>query len=182
LTGSLFFVHFSPMQTFTSTVEDFGTDLWGHHFWVPEDAAAALMTEGNRRVICSLNGQVRTSAALMPDKGRHFILLNKQVRNRLGVLRGDQITVTLESDTSEYGMEMPEEFQTVLLQDEPANRLFHTLTPGKQRALIHIVGKVKNTDSRIRKALAIAHHLNETEGIVDFKLLNVHLKFFNSLK
>jgi len=170
------------VQTFTSIVEDFGTDLWGHHFWVAEDAAAALLTNGNRRVICMINGQVRISAALMPDKGRHFILLNKQVRGQLGVLCGDQITVTLESDTSEFGMEMPEEFQTVLLQDETANHLFHALTPGKQRALIHIVGKVKNTDSRIRKALAIAHHLNETEGKIDFKLLNVHLKYFNSLK
>ena len=170
------------MQTFTSIIEDFDTELWGHHFWVPEEAALALTAQGNRRVICTINGEVRMNAALMPDKGRHFILLNKQVRSKLGVLRGDEIRVELETDTSEFGMEMPEELDSVLMQDDPARDYFRALTPGTQRALSYIVAKVKNSDSRIRKSLAICYHLNETEGNIDFKMLDQTLKYFNKLK
>ena len=70
----------------------------------------------------------------------------------------------------------------MLDQEETAKEIFESLTPGKQRTLIYIVLKVKNTDSRIRKALAIVEHLNESKGDLDFKRLNVLIKHYNNLK
>ncbi|MBE62878.1 MAG: hypothetical protein CMB89_11005, partial [Flammeovirgaceae bacterium] len=64
-------------------------------------------------------------------------------------------------------------------QDKLASEFFHDLTPGKQRNLIYIISKVKNTDSRINKALAIIDHLTERNGKLDFKLLNEKIKEYN---
>ncbi|MBK8517794.1 MAG: hypothetical protein IPL55_16360 [Saprospiraceae bacterium] len=58
---------------------------------------------------------------------------------------------------------------------------FHALTPGKQRSLIYIVGKVKNTESKIRKSLAIADHLTSNKGKIDGKLLYEALKEYNKI-
>lgn len=45
--------------------------------------------------------------------------------------------------------------------------------------MIHLVNKIKNTDIKITRAMAIAHHLMETKGNIEFKQLNETIKEFN---
>ena len=153
--------------------------LWEYHIPVSNDIAEQFVGGEDRRVKCTLNEEVITHTALMPKDGQFYILVNREIRNRLGLKLGDEITVKLEKDTSTYGMPMPEELAVMLGQDEEANRLFHLLTPGKQRSLIYIVSKVKSTQSRINKALGIVDHLKMAAGQLDFKLLNERIKFYN---
>lgn len=108
-----------------------------------------------------------------------MVLVNQERRNRLGLHQGDTFTVLLEKDTSEYGMPMSEEFREVLYQNPAADRIFHTLTAGKQRTLMHLSDNVKNPDIRIRRALVVTAHLEHQQGKIDFKLLNDELKAAN---
>jgi hypothetical protein len=170
-----------PMVTLQATVADFQSNLWGHHLPILGELVQELISDGSRRVLCTINDKYTFPCALMPQHGDYFILLGKEVRAKLGLRLSQQVKVVLEKDTSEYGMPMPEEFSEVMSQDESGSRWFNELTPGKQRALIHLVGKVKNPDSRIRKALAIMQHLNEVGGKLDFKQLNQTIKHYNSL-
>ncbi|QNL22981.1 YdeI/OmpD-associated family protein [Hyphobacterium sp. CCMP332] len=167
---------------FNSRVENFNTNLWGHHFIVPEEIAKKYIEGDNRRVICTLNGIKKVRAALMPSKNGWYILLNKKVRSELEIEEESKISVLIEKDRSEFGMDVPEEFIEVMGQEELAWERFQQLTPGKQRTLIYIVNKVKNTDSRIRKALAIAHHLKEMKDVPDFKRINELIKYYNNLR
>ena len=165
---------------FITTLEQFDSNLWGHHIVVPAEFAEQLITgRNNRRVICRINDEVNTHSALMPSGNSWFILINKKIREKLGLAIGKRVNIQLESDKTEYGMPMPEELSVLLDQDEEGSALFHRLTPGKQRSLIYIVSKVKNTNSRINKALAILHHLKEQHGKVDFKRLNETIKEYN---
>lgn len=118
----------------------------------------------------------------MKAKRGWFILLNHEIRQKLRVEEGDELKITIEKDTSEYGMDVPDELKVMLEQDPEASDYFYQLTKGKQRNLIYIVSKVKNMDSRINKALAIVSHLKEVEGHLDFKKLNQSIKYFNNLK
>lgn len=169
------------MVELQAVVADFKSNLWGHHLLVPGNLVTDLLADGSRRVLCTINGKLTFPCALMPQHGDYFILLGKEVRTKLGLRLSQLVEVQLEKDTSEYGMPMPEEFAEVMAQDEEGQRWFQVLTPGKQRALIHLVGKVKNSDSRIRKALAIMHHLKEVGGKLDFKQLNETIKQYNAL-
>ncbi len=164
--------------TFTAPILNFNSKLWGYHFPVPEDIARRYTDGNNRRVKCTINGQIKIQSALMGSKSGWFILLNKELVTKLN--HPEEITVTMEKDTSEYGMEMPEELAVLLDQDEEGRKHFDALTPGKQRNLIYIVNKVKNTDSRLNKALAIVHHLKEVNGQLDFKMLNETIKHYNN--
>ena len=89
------------------------------------------------------------------------------------------MAVLMSLEASKYGVDMPEELQAALDQDPLAMEFFDLLTPGKQRNLIYLVNKVKNTNSRINKALAIIDHLTEMQGKLDFKLLNEKIKEYN---
>lgn len=116
----------------------------------------------------------------MPWGEGSYIMVNKKVREQLGLKEGDQVTLELMKDTSEYGMPMPESLQVMLDQDEIGSEYFHALTPGKQRSLIYLVSKVKNIDKQINKALAILDHLKDVNGQLDFKLLTDKIKEYNN--
>ena len=105
--------------------------------------------------------------------------MNQTNVKKLKIKEGDAVSIVIDKDTSEYGVPMPDSFLALLSQDEQGSEYFHQLTPGKQRSLIYIVGKVKNIDSQINKGLAILNHLTETKGQLDFKRLNEKIKEYN---
>lgn len=168
--------------SFTSILTQFpSSPLWGWHFIVPAIIAKQFIQGKDRRVICTINDKVTLHCALMPNKDSWFIMLNQQIQKKLQTPLNSEITVSLIKDESEYGMPMPEELREVLDQDPAADTYFHSLTAGKQRSLIYIISKVKNTDSRIRKSLAIADHITANRGSIDYKLLNEALKEYNKM-
>lgn len=164
-------------MTFTSILEDFNTQLWSFHITVPE-AVGKIFVEGkDRRVVCTLNGAESFQCALMPKgDGNFFININKKLRDKLKLKLGMQVEVSLKKDDSPYGLPMPEEFQELLQLDEEGDRLFHALTPGKQRNLLYIIGSAKSSEKRIARSLAIVDHLKAQGGKIDFKQLQQDLK------
>jgi len=155
---------------------------WNYHIPIANDLAQKFIDGENRRIICTLNKKVKIHSALMPDGSGHwFVFVNQNIRKQLMLDAGDELNVTLEKDKSAYGAQMPLELAELLNQDDRGSKYFHALTPGKQRTLMYIISKVKNTNSRLNKALAIVHHLNESEGKLDFKRLNVLIKYYNNL-
>ena len=172
------------MNTFSASLQEFENQLaslWKSHIAVPTAIAERLTADGNRRVVCTINEDYKMHCALMSSEDYWYIMLSKNMRTKMRLKKGSVIQVQIETDTSEYGMEMPEELLETFNQEPEAFEFFKSLTPGKQRTLIYIVNKVKNTDSRLRKALAIAAHLNEVGDKLDFKKLNETIKYYNNL-
>lgn len=167
--------------SFNATISDFDNDLWGLYIELPPEATDIILARESRRILCQLdNKRIIHTAPISSGKGWWFILINQELAKSIGKFRNDQVQVTITPDESEFGMDLPEEFSVMMDQDEDARNYFEKLTPGKQRNLIYIVSKVKSTDSRIKKALAICHHLKESKGQLDFKKLNDTIKWYNN--
>ena len=163
---------------FISVLDKFEGNLWSYHVVIPAEIASQYISgENDKRVICTLNNQIEFQCALMhKGDGDFFINVNNKIREGLNLKPGNEVTVSLEKDYSEYGLPMPDELKETLLQDENGDILFHALTPGKQRTLIYIAGSVKDTQKRINRALAVVTHLKNTNGKINFKQLNEMLK------
>ena len=162
---------------FSSTLERFESDLWHYHIPVSAAHSEPFVQGKDRRVICILNDKERFHAALMHDGlGDFFINVNKEIRKKLGLVEHETVHVRLEVDTSEYGMPFPDELSEVLGLLPEAHEFFDALTPGKKRSLIHIVGKIKSPAVRIRKSVAIANHLIEHQGSIDYKQLQEDMR------
>ncbi len=165
------------MHKFVATLQKIESQVWYTGFLVPNDIGEILTQDGEKRVMCSINGNKTFHAALLPyGNGSFFILVNKERQKKLKLIEGCELQITLEKDTSKYGMPMPEEMEELLAQDPEGNVLFHKLTMGKQRSLLHIIGKPKSTNIRLNKALTIVNYLKSTGGKLDFKELNVAFK------
>lgn len=166
---------------FQGKLENFDFNHWSYHVPVPEKISSELLEKNQLRVLVSINHQGPYHMALMKAKAYWYLLINQEIRSKLSLESGDALTITITSDFSEYGHELPDEFQVLMDQDEEGTRYFKSLTPGKQRSLVYLVTKVKNPESRMKKSLAIMHHLRLTKGKLDFKQLNELIKYYNNL-
>jgi len=172
-------ITFNEMEIFKTRLDLFDSNVYGYHFPVPGEIVTKFVEGNDRRVICTVNDSVKFHCALMPHGKISYILANKLLRNKLQINYGDEVTIALKKDRSDYGFPMPESFQELLDQDQEGSQIFHSLTKGKQRSLIYLVLKVKNIDSQINKGLAILHHLRDTKGKLDYKSLNERIKEYN---
>ena len=159
----------------------FESDAWSYYLSIPKNAVTELVQGEDRRIICTLLGE-QIHGALMPKGEYYSIYLKKALMKKKGLEEGDEVDIQLEKDTSAYGIPVPTSFEELLHQDQEGSTYFHALTMGKQRSLIHLVGKVKNVDSQLAKGLAIMHHLKEAQGKLDFKRLNALIKEYNNQK
>lgn len=167
---------------YSTTLEHFNdSPLWGYHMPISHEFAEQFIEGNDRRVLCTINGQETIQAALMSNPMGYFIMTNKKLISKLGLQVGSKVELLIVKDTSEYGLDMPDEMRELLNQDDEGSAYFHALTKGKQRSLIYLVAKVKNTNSRLNKSLAIVHHLKEFQGKLDFKVLNQTIKYYNNL-
>lgn len=166
---------------FTSQLnKDDDSDLYHWYFQVPNEIAETFIEGNDRRVITKVNGTVKYHCAIYGDgMGGHRILLNRERCKKLGLVRGETISVELEKDRSEYGVPMSEELREVLDQNPEADELFHRLTKGTQRTLIYWSDNVKSSEIRIRRAIVMTDHLVNQGGKPDYKLLNTEMKDAN---
>jgi len=147
--------------------------IWNYHVVVPTSIATQLLESKHKRVITFINSNGPTHQALMSDgNGGYFLTINKETRSKLKLKVGSELTVNIKPDLSEYGMTMPEELAELFVLDDKGSEVFHSLTRGKQRSLIHMVAKAKRSETRINRAIVILEYLKEVNGNLDYKELN----------
>ncbi|MBC6995314.1 YdeI/OmpD-associated family protein [Neolewinella lacunae] len=151
-------------------------------FPVPRSSVATLLEREHNatRVLVKVNGRGNLSAGLMPDgKGDFFITVSKEVRRKFDLEEGQAVVLQISPDDSEYGMPLPEEVAELWAMDEEAYTVFHTLTPGKQRGLLYVIGKPKRPETRVKKAVQIFEYLKSVGGKLDYRELNAYMKAEN---
>jgi len=155
------------------TSDVFETQLHGTHgAIVPTSIAKMFLDEGQKRIVVSValkEKEVRYHSALHFYQNQYLISYSKQYQKAIEAFPSDYVSFRLIEDTSEYGVEMPEEFQAVLDSDPDAFEIFEGFTPGKQRSLIYFILKIKASQTRIDKAILISENMKR--GIIDPKEL-----------
>ncbi len=163
--------------TFKSYTFKPNNPAWNNAVHIPHLHVKKLVAENQMRVWCTINNTYKYQAALLPaGDGNYFVLVNKSLQKKAAIQMGDQVLVSIEADTSKYGLPFPTEFEMVLEQDPIGQQLFEKLTPGKQRTLLFIVGKPKSSDLRIRNSLAVISHLKNNNGKIVFKQLQLDIR------
>ena len=163
--------------TFEGDLQKFDSNLWYYHVMVPESISRSFRDHGAKRLICQIDSKLSMHCALMPTgEGTYFININKEVRKKLKWRIGQSKAINLTEDKSEYGIEMSIEFSEMLNSDATGSEFFHQLTAGKQRTLIYLATKPKQSVTRLKKSVIILDYLKSVHGKLDFKELNEAFK------
>ena len=129
---------------------------------IPSALEKKLTADGNKRVVCTFRDGQEIHVALQKSKeAGTYIYLGNSTMKKIKLKEGDKLDVDIRVDDSPYQFQMPEEFEEVLKTDPEAHKIFHSLTPGNQRSIIHVVAQAKNSDTRVTRALKIAERLKQ---------------------
>ena len=129
---------------------------------VPASIIDKLGGKYNVRLICTVNKKLSFQGGLVAlGNGRGYISFNLKRMKEIGVKDGDEVQVELKPDRSKYGMDVPEELNELFRQDKQGKKRFDSLSPGKQRYIIHYVSSVKNTQKRVDRAILLIENLKK---------------------
>lgn len=114
------------------------------------------------RLLCTINHQLTFQCGLVAfGEGAAYISINQKRMKQLGLAVGDTVTVKLEKDESEYGVEVAEELTALFAQDEEGYARFKALPAGKQRYILNYVTSVKDSQKRIDRAVLLITNLKK---------------------
>ena len=98
----------------------------------------------------------------MPQgSGTHILVVNRELRDKAGVIVGDTASFELALDTEPRVVEVPEELQRALQADEDARAAFDKLPYSHQKEYADIVSEAKRPATRERRAARSVQMLTE---------------------
>ncbi|NNE69324.1 MAG: DUF1905 domain-containing protein [Rhodothermales bacterium] len=126
---------------------------------VPPEIAEKYVAAGTRRVEILVNEQTVRRYLFQSRDGEFGIVVGKSVLKDLGISTEEPVIVEMWPDPDPDRIELCEELVAVLDLDPEAAERFYGFTPGRQRSMaVHICG-AKQSATRERRALDIAHKL-----------------------
>lgn len=123
---------------------------------LPPDIAIVFLQNKIKRAIVTING-ISLSRGLLSDGNGGLYLITALMTNEMQLGYGAMVEVHIKADPAPDFVELPEELEAVLDQDEAFASRFNTFTPGKRRSLAKYVLTAKSVDTRIKRALELAH-------------------------
>ena len=142
-------------QSFAAVVERLpGDELWTI-LVAPFDVEQVFGTKGSVRVRGTLNG-VPFRRSLHPrDDGRHFMMLNKEMRKAAGMVVGEPVQVVLELDTAERTVEVPPDLAEALDADAAMGEAYAKLAHSRRFEFVRWLNQTQNPETRQRRIARI---------------------------
>ena len=133
------------MAKFRAVIESNGKTATGIE--VPVAVVDAL---AGPKVRATVGGYTyRSSVASMG--GRYLLGVSADVRREAGVAAGDEVDVTLEPDTEERTVAVPDDFAAALAAEPAAEAFFASLSYSQRRWFVLGVEGAKKADTRERR-------------------------------
>jgi len=133
-----------------------------HSIVIPDEIANPFIEKGHSRVQVKArfgSNTIDFFAAVRKYNGQYTMMFSKNKQKELGLLPNDILQLQFFEDTSKYGVEVPEEFEAVMLSDYDAYQIFESFTKGKQRGIIYMITRFKDSQKKIDKTLVLCENL-----------------------
>ncbi|MEW1834028.1 YdeI/OmpD-associated family protein [Microbacterium sp. NPDC079995] len=91
--------------------------------------------------------------------GRNLVGMSKAARAELGVEIGDEVDATIELDTDDREVEVPEELLTALDGEPQVRAAFDALAPSRRKEIVRSVVDAKKAETREKRIAAAVDSL-----------------------
>ena len=129
---------------------------------VPLDVPRIWRTRERLKVKGEINGFPFRSSLFPTGKGRHMMLINKQMQKGGKVTTGSVAQFRLEPDTEPRIVIIPAELKRALAGDRQLRRWFERLNYSTRKEISVWITQVKSAEARERRAQQIAERLLAT--------------------
>lgn len=126
---------------------------------VPDYVWQALGGKATKRVVATLNGHAERLGLLPQEGGGRYLLLRKELCQRLGLAIGQELAIGLAPDPHPDHVDLPDELAEALAAWPEAEAVFLAQTGAMRRAIARKVAAAKRPDTRARYAVELAERL-----------------------
>lgn len=118
---------------------------------IPLDVTATFGGRGQVRVRGTIDGEPYRNAAMPMGDGTHFLVVNKDLRDRIGASVGGVVTVTMERDDVARSLEIPDDLQAALEAHPAARRAFELFSYSHKKEYADWIASAKTEATRQRR-------------------------------
>lgn len=150
---------FKEFDTILIKPETVGT--WSF-FIIPFNVEEEFGQKNHVKVKGTINGIDFRSSLTPRGDGQHYMVVSKSILEAAGITRGDLIHVTMEPDTEERMVEIPEIIQNIFKENEEAGKTFEKLSYTRRKDFVDYITDAKKESTRDKR---IAQMLQEIEKL-----------------
>jgi hypothetical protein len=139
---------------------DFG-NVFFSIVYVPKKITSQLDFRRSKRL--RIDGEIqgiRIEAALMPTKGKWYMMVSKKLQKQCGVSIGDSVSVSFDI-ANQDAITVPTELQFALEANDAAREVWERWTSGKRRGFCYRIASAKLPETRERRVEEVINLLLE---------------------
>ena len=133
-----------------SLIRPEGVGTWTY-LDIPVEVSKEFGGKGQVRVKGSINRHPYRTSARPHGDGRHYIVVNKSIRDAIGVTTGDVVRVVMGLDTAPRTGEIPPDFMQAMQSDRKYSELFEELSYSRQKEFVDWLESAKREETRERR-------------------------------
>jgi antitoxin component of MazEF toxin-antitoxin module len=149
-----------PVLTFRAMLEARGPSFMPTQIiGVPDAVWQALGGKATKRVIATFNGHPERLGLLPQEGGGRYLMLRKELCQRLKLAIGQEVEVSLTRDPDPNHVDLPDELAEALAAWPEAEATFQKQSGAMRRAMARKVVDAKLAETRARYAVELAERL-----------------------
>jgi hypothetical protein len=118
---------------------------------IPFDVEKAFGSKGNVPVKGTFDGAAFTGTAMPLGRGRHMLVVNKEVRDKIRKEKGDVVTVVVEQDAAERTIHTPDDFARAIESNAKAREQYAGFSNSKKKEYVEWIEGAKQAETRARR-------------------------------
>jgi uncharacterized protein YdeI (YjbR/CyaY-like superfamily) len=112
------------------------------------DIARETGIKARLRVKGKIDGTPFSGTLLPFGSGKHFIVVKKEIRDRIGKKEGDEVEVEMDVDSSPVRVAVPEDMSRALAKNKSAKAAFDGMAPSHRKAYVAWIEGAKKAETR----------------------------------
>jgi hypothetical protein len=132
-----------------------GTGTWTYVV-IPFDSTREFGSRARVRVKGTIDGHPFKSTLLPNGEGKHFLVVKKEIRDVIGKVHGEMVTVKMSLDSSPRSLTIPSDMMKALERDSKAKAMFGAMSFSHRKAYVEWIEQAKKRqtrEQRIKKSL-----------------------------
>ena len=130
---------------------------------VPFDAERAFGGRGRIPVRGTINGVAYRSSIFRMGERPHFMVVNRQMREQMGVAAGETVSVVMERDDEPRTVEVPDDLDRALRAAPRALDAWERLSFTHKREYVEAIEEAKRAETRTRRIAKAVEQLQARE-------------------
>ena len=132
---------------------------------VPVDVSGRAQLKARMRVKGEINGVPYRSSLMPAGGGELFVVVPKQLRDKIGKESGDVVTMTLQLDNAPPILNVPTDLARALARNSKAQMWFGKIAPSHRKAYVQWIEQAKKRETRQIRIKRAVRMLSEGETL-----------------